>query len=109
MESENLDVESITEARRKAIEQTVEPIGIDELKALGEKVFPSMDHPWRETFFRFLEENSGSTFYHATTNDQVEVIYCPDKERGMWFLRKGGAGPLQARGLGILKEIVGNR
>ncbi len=109
MESENLDIESITEARRKAIEQTIEPIGIDELKALGEKVFPSFDHPWRETFFRFLEENSGSTFYHATTNDQVEVIYCPEKERGMWFLRKGGAGPLRARGIGILKEIVGNR
>jgi len=107
MEPENLDTESITDARRKAIQQTIEPIGIEELKSLGEKVFPFLDHPWRQTFFQFLEENSGSTFYHATTNDQVEIIYCPDKVKGMWFLPQGGAGPLQARGLRILKEIVG--
>ena len=109
MEPENLDIESITEARRKAIEQTVEPIGIDELKSLGEKLFPFLDHPWRHTFFQFLEENTGNTFYHATTNDQVEIIYCPAKEKGMWFLRRGGMGPLQARGLKIMKETVGER
>ena len=40
MEPENVDIESITDARRKAIEQTIEPIGIDELKSLGEKLFP---------------------------------------------------------------------
>ena len=109
MEPENLDIESITEARRKAVEQTVEPIGIDELKSLGEKIFPFLDHPWRDTFFQFLEENRGNTFYHATTNDQAEIIYCPAKEKGMWFVPRGGAGPLQARGLEIMKEIVGER
>lgn len=61
---------------------------------------------WRQTFFQLLEENSGSMFYHATTHDQVEIIYCPDKEKGIWFLYRGGAGPLQAKGLQILKEIV---
>jgi hypothetical protein len=107
MEPEKLDIESITADRRKAIEQTIEPIGIEKLKSLGEKIFPFFDHPWRDTFFQFLEENSGSTFYHASTNDGVEIIYCPDKDKGMWFLRRGGAGPLQATGLQILKEIVG--
>jgi hypothetical protein len=107
MEPEDLDIQSITDARRKAIEKTIQPIDIEQLKALGEKVFPTFDHPWRETFFNFVEENSGSTFYHATTNDQVQIIYCSDKEKGMWFLAQGGAGPLQATGLRILKEIVG--
>lgn len=54
MESENLDIESIFAARRKAVEQTVEPIGIDKLKSLGEKIFPFLDHPWRQVFFQFL-------------------------------------------------------
>jgi hypothetical protein len=58
---------------------------------------------------QFLEENTGNTFYHATTNDQVEIIYCPAKEKGIWFLPRGGAGPLQAKGLKIMKEIVGKR
>ena len=57
-------------------------------------------------FFQFLEENSGSTVYHATTNDQIEVLYCPDKEAGIWFLPQGGVGLLQIRELGILKEII---
>jgi hypothetical protein len=57
-------------------------------------------------FFQFFEENSGSTVYHATTNDQIEVFYSPDKEAGIWFLPQGGVGLLQARELGILKEIM---
>jgi hypothetical protein len=106
MEPENLDIESIAEARREAIEQTVQEISVEELKSIGEKIFPSLDHPWRETFFQFLEENKSHAFYHATTNDRVEVIFCPAKERGLWFLPGGGVGPLQARGLQVLKEIV---
>jgi hypothetical protein len=107
MDPEDLNIEAITNERRKAIEQTIEPISVEQLKAVGAKIFPTFDHPWRETFFQFLEENSGSTFYHATTHDQVQIIYCPDKEKGIWFLARGGAGPLQATGLRILKEIVG--
>jgi hypothetical protein len=109
MESENLDMQSITDARRKAIEQTIEPISIEQLKSLGEKLFPFVDHPWRQVFFEFVEQNTGNTFYHAATNDKVEIIYCPAKERGLWFLRGGGVGPLQAAGLKIMKEIVGER
>jgi hypothetical protein len=101
MEPENLDIESITDARRKAIEQTIEPISIEQLKSLGEKIFPFFDHPWRNTFFQFVEENSGSTFYHATTDDQVEIIYCPDKEKGMWFLRRGAPAHCKPRDLGF--------
>jgi len=109
MEPENLDIESITDARRETIEQTIEPIGIDEVKSLGEKLFPFLDHPYRQEFSQFLEENSGSTVYHATTNDQIEVLYCPDKEDGIWFLPQGGVGRFQPRELAILKEIVGKK
>jgi hypothetical protein len=109
MTPENLDMESMTAARRQAVEQTIQPISIAELKAIGEQIFPYHDHPWRDRFFQFLTENSGSTFYHATTNDPAEIIYCPAKDQGLWFRREGGMGPLQARALGILKEIVGPR
>ena len=109
MEPENLDIESITEDRRKAIEQTIQVISAEDLKSLGEKLFPFLDHPWRQTFFEFVEEHASDTFYHATTHDQVEIIYCPAKEKGMWFTQGRGMGPLQARGIGILKEIVGKR
>lgn len=82
---------------------------IEDLKSLGEKLFPFPDHPWRQLFFQLLEENSGSTFYHATTDDRFEVIYCPAKEKGMWFTRSRAMGPLQARGIEAMKEIVAKR
>ena len=99
----------ITEDRRKAIEQNIHVISIEDLKSLGEELFPFLDHPWRQPFFQLLEENGGSTFYHATTDDRFEVIYRPAKEKGMWFTRSRAMGPLPAQGIEAMKEIVGKR
>lgn len=60
MEPENLAIEQINEDRRKAIQQNIEAISIDDLKALGEKLFPYPDHPWREKFFAFIEQQSAT-------------------------------------------------
>jgi hypothetical protein len=106
MQSENLNMEEITEARRKSIEKTIKPIGVDELKKLGEALFPYHDHPWREKFFTFISENANATFHHATTNDQIQIIYCRAQDKGMWFIPGSGTGPLQEKGLKILKKIV---
>jgi hypothetical protein len=65
-----------------------------------------MDHPWREKFFEFIDKNAGATFHHATTNDSIHIIYCRAQDKGMWFLPGSGMGPLQAKGLKILKEVV---
>ena len=37
------------------------------------------------------------------------MVYCPAKERGIWFVRGNGTGLLQERGLKIFKEIVNQR
>lgn len=106
MPAENLDPDSLLESRRKAVEKNIRPISVEELKALGEGLFPYLDHPWREVFFNFLSENCGCTFYHAATDDNVHIIYCREKEKGMWFRPGSGMGPLQSKGLAALKEIV---
>jgi hypothetical protein len=106
MPSENLQLDEITKERRNSIEDTIDTIGVEELKALGEGLFPYIDHPWREKFFTFITENAGSTFYHGTTHDRIHVIYCHAKDNGMWFLPGSGMGPLQPKSLRILKEIV---
>lgn len=107
MSSESLNMESISEARRKAIEKSIKTITVEELKSLGQELFPQIDNPWRDAYFRFLEENAGSTFHHATTSDRIQIVYCLAKEKGMWFLPGSGMGPLQARGLQMMKEVVG--
>jgi hypothetical protein len=102
-------MEEITKARRKAIAGSIRTIRVEELKALGERLFPLVDHPWREKFFGFITENSGATFYHATTHDHVQIIYCPAKDKGIWFTPGIGMGPMQPKGRAILKQIVDGR
>jgi hypothetical protein len=109
MPFDTINMEEITKARRKAIAESIRTISAEELKALGEKLFPDMDHPWREKFFAFITENSGATFHHATTHDHVQIIYCHAKDKGMWFLPGSGMGPMQPKGLGMLKQIVEGR
>ena len=106
MPSENLNMDELTEERRKALAASIHTISIEELKALGDGLFPSFDHPWREKFFGFITEHSGATFHHATTHDRVHIIYCGAKDKGMWFLPGSGMGPLQAKGLGIMKQLA---
>ena len=109
MPFDTINMEEITKARRKAIAESIRTISTEELKALGEKLFPGVDHPWREKFFRFIAENPGATFHHATTHDRVQIIYCHAKDKGMWFLPGTGMGPMQPNGLAILKQIVERR
>ncbi len=105
MEPENTNMEEITEERRKALAESIHSISIKELTALGEKLFPFHDHPWRATFFDFLAENPHANFYYGTTQDHVHVIYCQERDKGLWFLPLGGMGPLRKGGLKILKEL----
>ena len=78
----------------------------EKLKALGEKLFPYHDHPWRHTYFEFLAQNPGAIFYHANTPDNVEIVYCDEKDKGVWYIPNNGVGPIQPAGLKIMKEIV---
>ena len=103
------DFDAIMQDRRDAVQKSIRPISSSDLKALGEKILPNLDDSWRDAFFSFIEENAGSTFYHATTSDRIHVIYCRDKQKGLWFMPGRGKGPMQARGLAILKEIVDQR
>jgi hypothetical protein len=102
-------MEEITDARRKAIAASIRIISLEELKALGEKLFPYAGDVWRENYFAFLAENPGATFHHATSHDGVQFIYCNAKDKGIWFLPKTGMGPMQPKGRAILKQIVEGR
>jgi hypothetical protein len=101
-----VNITELTEERRQAIAKTIRTISVEELKALGEGLFPYAESPWREKFFNFLNENSGATFHYATTDDRIHFIYCHTQGKGMWFVPGSGMGPLQAKGVAIMKEIV---
>jgi hypothetical protein len=106
MPFEKFDLENLDKERRKAIAKSLRIISVEELKALGEQIFRYADDPWREAFFKFIAENPGATFYHATTSDGVNIVYCRNEDKGMWFLPGSGMGPLQATGRKIMKEMI---
>ena len=106
MPFEKFDLEALTKERRKAIAKSIRTVDTEELKKIGEEIFRYAEDPWRQAFFRFIAENPGATFHHAVTSDNVNIVYCRDKDKGMWFLPGSGMGPLQARGKKVMKEMI---
>ena len=83
---------------------SIHPITVEELREMESKIFPYFEHMWREPYEAFLNENKGCTYFHADAGEGVQIIYCPAKDRGIWFVPKSGLGPLQEKGLKIMKE-----
>jgi len=86
MAFETFDLENLDKERRKALAKSIRVIGVEELGKLGGELFRYADDPWRETFFRFIAENPGATFHHAVASDGVNILYCRDQDKGIWFL-----------------------
>jgi len=106
MPFETFDLENLDKERRKTLAKSIRTISAEELKKLGGELFRYADDPWREAFFRFLAENPGCTFHHAVASDGVNIVYCRDQDKGMWFLPGSGMGPLQATGRKMMKEMI---
>jgi hypothetical protein len=106
MAFEKFDLENLDKERRKAIASSIRPISVEELKKLGGELFRYAEDPWREAFFQFIAENPGATYHHAVMSDGVNIVYCRDKDKGIWFLPGSGLGPLQATGRKVMKDAI---
>lgn len=106
MPTEQTNINEMMESRRHAVAESLRPISVAEVAALTEELFPSVDHPWLEKFSEVVNDPASGTFHHAMADDQVHVLYCHDKNIGMWFIRGVGKGPLQPEHLEIMREIV---
>jgi len=103
---ERFDFEKLTKERRKSLAQTLRPVSVAEMKTLGDELFKYVDDAWRHAYFGFIAENPGTSFHHAVTSDGVHLLYCKDKDKGIWFLPGQGKGPLQATGKRAMKELI---
>lgn len=101
-----LDPSALNESRRQAIAATIQPATLEELRAMGERLFPFLDHPWRRQYFEFLDEHPNSKYFRASTDDGVGILYCQEHNRGIWFIPGSGIGILQETGLNALSDIV---
>jgi hypothetical protein len=95
--------------RAKTVKDTIHPVSIDELKALGSARFPLATDVWYEKYHEFLREHPDGDYYLANTAEGAEIVYCHKAARGIWFLPGQGMGVLQQRGLKFLHDLVAAR
>ena len=109
MPFDKIDIESITEERRKSVAKSIRTISVEELKKLGDQVFHDPDDPGREVFFRFVAEHSHTTIHHAIASDGVNMLYCRDEDKGIWFFPGVGKGILSPAGRQMMREGIEGR
>jgi len=107
MPFDHVDLNQINKARRSAVAKSIRPINTEELQKLGEDIFDSPDHPWREKYFQLITGNPQAAFYHAEAGDGVIFLYDRDQDVGLWCLPQSGMGPLSANARQIMKEAIG--
>jgi hypothetical protein len=100
------DAEAIDNERRKAVAKSIRIISVEELKKLGEEIFDSPDRPWRQTFLLLIAENPGATFYHASAGEGVIFVYSRDGDKGLWYVRGSGIGPLSEGGRQLMRKAI---
>jgi hypothetical protein len=102
-----VDLPTVWEERRKGVEQSLQPISLDELKKIlkqHEEEF--VDDPWRDEFVRLMEEQPQASFYYAMPQKDAVVYYCRDADLGVWVLPFSGMGPLDATGKSLMKGAI---
>ena len=103
-----LDIQTITEARRKAIQQSLRTISVDELKKIARDQLAEFEgDPWQENFLRIIAERPQGSFYCAVVPEGATVLYCREEDTGVWILPGGGMGPLEDSGKRLLREAIG--
>jgi len=103
------DVGAIDNERRKAIAKSLRIISIEELQKLGEGMFDEPDQPWRQRFLEFIADHPGATFHYASAGEGIEFFYSRDEDKGLWYLRGSGMGPLSVAGRQLMKEAIAAR
>jgi hypothetical protein len=99
--------EELWEERRKAVQESLQTISIDELKKIAkEHEEEFVDDPWRDEFLRLIAEQPRASFYHAVPQEGADVLYCRDADFGIWVLPGSGSGPLDANGKRLMKETI---
>ena len=99
--------EVLWEERRKAVEGSLQPVSLDELKTIArEHEEQFVGDPWRDEFLRLMQEQPQASFFRAMPQPDVHVFYCRDADFGFWVVAGSGSGPLDEVGKRLMKEAI---
>ena len=101
-----VDKETLSEERRKALQETLQSMTVAELRKIVKELSDFDVDPWQENFLRQIEANPPESFYRAVTQEGVIVLYCPSEDSGIWLLPGSGMGPLPEEAKRHMKEAM---
>jgi hypothetical protein len=89
MDPEDLNIEAITNERRKAIEQTIEPISVEQLKAVGAKTFQPLTTHGAKHSSSFLKRTVAAPSITPRHTIRCRLSTALIKRRAFGFLPEG--------------------
>jgi hypothetical protein len=102
-----VSLERVNEERRKAVQQSLRSVTIEEVKTVVNDVLAEFEgDPWKESFVRVMEEHPQGSFYRAAINEGAILLYCPEADTGVWVLPGSGMGPLPEPAKSDMKEAI---
>ena len=101
-----VDMETLSEERRKALQGSLETMSIADLRQLVKELSDFEGDPWRENFVGVIEAHPEASFYRAVTQEGAIILYCPGENTGVWFLPGSGMGPLPEEAKRHMKEAI---
>jgi len=101
-----VDIETLMEERRKAIQETLQSISVAELREIVKELSDFEGDPSQENFLRLIGAHPQESFYRAVTKEGAIVVYCPSEDTGIWVLPGSGMGPLPEQGKRHMKEAI---
>ena len=101
-----VDMETVSEERRKAIHGSLGTMSLVELHQLVKELSDFEGDPSQENFVRVIEAHPEASFYRAVTQEGAIILYCPGENSGVWFLPGSGMGPLPEEAKRHMKEAI---
>jgi hypothetical protein len=101
-----VDMQNVSEERRKAIHGSLETMSVADLRQLVKELSDFEGDPWRENFVGVIEAHPEASFYRAVTQEGAVILYCPGEDTGVWFLPGSGMGPLPEEAKRHMREAM---
>jgi hypothetical protein len=101
-----VDMETLSEERRRAVQGSLQSLTIPELRNLVKELSDFEGDPWQENLVRVIAAHPEASFYRAVTQEGAIILYCPGEDTGVWFLPGSGMGPLPEEAKRHMKEAI---
>jgi Fe-S-cluster formation regulator IscX/YfhJ len=101
-----VDMQSVSEERRKAIHGSLETMSLVDLHQIVKELSDFERDPNRDNLVSAIEAHPEASFYRAITQEGAIIFYCPGDDTGVWFLPSSGMGPLPEEAKRHMREAM---